>query len=227
MTVVRSADDFVAGFEHRQEAEQFLTELRERFAKFGLELHADKTRTVEFGRYAERNRPKHGEGKQETFNFLGFTHSCAKTRVARSLSTDDSPEVAGQAERGESELQRRLHTPLPEHGAYLGSVIVGHTRYYGLPLNGPTIGAFRQAAGYRWWTVLRRRSQGNHLPWHRMTRLVAPWLPCARICHPDPLLRLGVITQGGSRMRNVAKLKMWPSGFKGLTLNTLVLDFAT
>jgi RNA-directed DNA polymerase len=201
--VVRFADDFVAGFEHRQEAEQFLAELRERFAKFGLELHADKTRIVEFGRYAEENRRRRGDGKPETFNFLGFTHSCAKTRKGRFTVLRQTMRRRWQAKLREvkAELRQRLHTPLPEQGAYLRAVVLGHTRYYGVPMNGPAIGAFRQAVGYLWRTVLRRRSQGNHLPWHRMTRLITRWLPSARICHPYPLVRLGVRTQGGSRMR--------------------------
>jgi RNA-directed DNA polymerase len=203
MIVVRFADDFVAGFEHRQEAEQFLAELRERFAKFGLELHADKTRIVEFGRYAEQNRRRRGDDKPETFNFLGFTHSCAKTRKGWFTVLRQTMRRRWQAKLRavKAELQQRLHTPLPEQGAYLRSVILGHTRYYGVPMNGPAVGAFRQAVGYLWRAVLRRRSQGNHLPWHRMRRLSARWLPSARICHPYPLVRLGVITQGGSRMR--------------------------
>lgn len=193
----------MAGFEHRQEAEQFRVELRERFAKFGRALQADKTRSVEFGRYAERNRRRRGDGKPETFNFLGFTHSCAKTRKGGFTVLRQTMRRRGQAKRREvkAERRQRRHTPLPEQGAYWRSVIRGHTRYYGVPMKGPAIGAFRQAVGYLWRTVLRRRSQGNHLPWHRMTRLIARWLPSARICHPYPLVRLGVITQGGSRMR--------------------------
>lgn len=203
MIVVRFADDFVAGFEHRQEAEQFLAELRERFAKFGLELHADKTRIVEFGRYAEGNRRRRGDGKPETFNFLGFTHSCAKTRKGWFTVLRQTMRRRWQAKLRavKAELQQRLHTPLAEQGAYLRSVLLGHTRYYGVPLNGPAVGAFRQAVAYLWRTVLRRRSQGNHLPWRRMRRLITRWLPSARICHPYPLVRLGVLTQGGSRMR--------------------------
>jgi hypothetical protein len=203
MIVVRFADDFVVGFEHRWEAEQFLAELRERFAKFGLGLHPDKTRIVEFGRYAERNRRKRGDGKPETFNFLGFTHSCGKTRKGWFTVLRQTMRQRWQAKLRavKAELRQRLHAPLPEQGAYLRSVILGHTLYYGVPMNGPALGAFRKAVGRLWWTVLRRRSQGNHLPWNRMTRLVARWLPSARICHPYPLVRLGVITQGRSRMR--------------------------
>jgi group II intron reverse transcriptase/maturase len=201
--VVRFADDFVAGFEHRQEAEQFLAELRERFAKVGLELHADKTRIVEFGRSAERNRRNRGGGKPETFNFLGFTHSCAKTRKGWFTVLRQTMRQRWQAKLRavKAELRQRLHSPLPEQGAYLRSVILGHTRYYGVPMNGPALGAFRQEVAFLWRTVLRRRSQGNHLTWTRMKQLVTRWLPSPRICHPYPLVRLGVITQGGSRMR--------------------------
>ena len=100
-----------------------------------------------------------------------------------------------------AELRRRMHTPIREQGAYLRSVLLGHFRYYGVPMNGPALCAFRKAAGYLWRTVLRRRSQGNHLPWRRMRRYLARWFPPARVCHPYPLVRLGVLTQGGSRMR--------------------------
>jgi group II intron reverse transcriptase/maturase len=200
---VRFADDFVAGFEHRHEAERFLAELRERFAKFGLELHADKTRIVEFGRYAEKNRRNRGDGKPGTFNFLGFTHSCGKTRKGYFTVLRQTMRQRWQAKLRAltEELRRRMHTPVREQGAYLRSVLLGHFRYYGVPMNGPALCSFRKAVGYLWRTVLRRRSQGNHLPWRRMTRFIKRWFPPARVCHPYPLVRLGVLTQGGSRMR--------------------------
>jgi RNA-directed DNA polymerase len=200
---VRFADDFVAGFEHRHDAEQFLAELRERFAKFGLELHAAKTRIVEFGRYAERNRRNRGDGKPGTFNFLGFTHSCGKTRRGHFTVLRQTMRQRWQAKLRvlKEELRRRMHTPLQEQGTYLRSVLLGHFRYYGVPMNGPALCAFRFAVGRLWCTVLRRRSQGNHLPWRRMQRFLTRWFPSARIYHPYPLLRLGVLTQGRSRMR--------------------------
>ena len=201
--LVRFADDFVAGFQHRHEAERFLAELRERFARFGLQLHADKTRIVEFGRFAEPNRRKRGDGKPETFNFLGFTPSCGKTRKGHFTVLRQTMRLRWQAKLRalKEELRRRLHTPIREQGTYLRSVLMGHFRYYGVPMNGPALGAFRQAVGYLWRTVLRRRSQGNHLPWRRMRRYIAKWFPPAEVCHPYPLVRLGVFTQGGSRMR--------------------------
>jgi group II intron reverse transcriptase/maturase len=200
---VRFADDFVAGFQHRSEAERFLAELRERFAKFGLALHADKTRIVEFGRFAEQNRRKRGDGKPETFNFLGFTHSCGKTRKGHFTVLRQTMRQRWQAKlRGlKEELRRRMHMPVREQGAYLRSVLLGHFRYYGVPMNGPALRAFRQAVGYLWRTVLRRRSQGNHLPWRRMRRYIKRWFPLPHVCHPYPLVRLGVLTLGGSRMR--------------------------
>jgi len=201
--VVRFADDFVVGFEYRHEAEQFLAELRERFAKFGLELHPDKTRIIEFGRYAERDRRTRGDGKPETFNFLGFTHSCGKTRKGHFTVLRQTMRQRWQAKLRalKGELWQRMHKPVAEQGAYLRSVLLGHFRYYGVPMNSPALGAFRMAVGFLWRTVLRRRSQGSHLPWHRMERLIAQRFPPARVCHPYPLLRFGVLTQGGSRMR--------------------------
>jgi group II intron reverse transcriptase/maturase len=203
VVVVRFADDFVVGFEHRHEAEQFLTELRERFAKFGLELHPEKTRLIEFGRYADTNRRDRGDGKPETFNFLGFTHICAKTRKGHFTVRRQTMRTRWQAKLKEvkTTLQRRMHATVAELGQYLRSVVSGHVNYYGVPLNSRSIWAFRYSVGKIWKWVLERRSQRTRVSWERMSRLIARWLPPARVCHPYPLVRLGVITQGGSRMR--------------------------
>jgi group II intron reverse transcriptase/maturase len=197
--VVRFADDFVVGFQHRQEADRFLAALRERFARFGLELHPDKTRLIPFGRFASKD----GGPKPPPFNFLGFTHSCTKTRKGRFTVLRQTMRTRWQAKLREvkAELRRRLHAPIPEQGAYLRSVVMGHVRYYGVPMNGPAIGAFRKAIGWLWRRLLGRRSQTGFVPWKRMTRLITRWLPPARICHPYPLARLAVTTQGRSRMR--------------------------
>ncbi len=202
--VVRFADDFVVGFEHRVEAERFLAELRERFTRFGLELHPEKTRLIEFGRRARRNRENRGDrGAPESFNFLGFTHSCGKTRKGGFAVLRQTMRKRWQAKLRDvkTELKRRMHDPIPEVGKYVRAVVLGHVRYYGVPRNGPALGAFRLAVGQVWWRVLRRRSQGNHLPWRRMAPLLDTWLPPVRICHPYPSQRLPVMTQGGSRMR--------------------------
>ena len=203
VVVVRFADDFVVGFEHREEAERFLAELRDRFARFGLMLHPDKTRLIEFGRYADRNRRGRGDGKPETFNFLGFTHACSRTRRGWFTVLRQTMRQRWQAKLREvyAELRRRLHDPIPEQGAYLRAVILGHMRYYAVPRNGPSVTSFHHALGRLWRVVLRRRSQTAFVPWVRMRRLIARWLPVPHICHPYPSQRLASLTQGKSRMR--------------------------
>lgn len=203
VVVVRFADDFVVGFEHREEAVRFLTELRERLTRFGLALHPDKTRLIEFGRWADRNRRDRGDGKPETFNFLGFTHACSQTRKRRFTVLRQTMRRRWQAKLHEvkTEMRRRLHAPIPEQGAYLRSVLPGHTRYYGVPRNAPSLHAFHHALGRLWRAALMRRSQTAFVPWHRMERLIARWLPTPHICHPYPNQRLASLTQGGSRMR--------------------------
>lgn len=195
--VVRFADDFIVGFQHRQEAEQFLDELRQRIAKFGLELHADKTRLIEFGPFAAENRKRRGQGKPETFDFLGFTHICAKKRSnGRFTVLRQTMRKRLQAKLKELkfELRRRLHDPVPAVGKWLRSVLVGHMRYYGVPMNGRALALFRYRVVWLWYRALRRRSQKSRLTWERMQRLVKRWLPPVRIYHPYPLRRLGVIT---------------------------------
>lgn len=203
VVVVRFADDFVVGFQHRGEAEHFLADLRERFTRFGLTLHPDKTRLIEFGRFAADNRQGRGDGKPETFNFLGFTHCCATTRTGRFTVLRQTMRTRWQAKLRavKIELRRRLHHPLPEQGAYLRAVVLGHNQYYGVPSNGPALSTFREALAQVWWRVLRRRSQGNHLTWSRMGHYVTRWLPTPRICHPYPRVRFAVTTRGKSRMR--------------------------
>jgi RNA-directed DNA polymerase len=196
MIVVRYADDFIVGFQHRADAERFLAELRERFTKFGLELHPEKTRLLEFGPYAVEHRRRAGQGKPETFNFLGFTHICGKKRNGRFTVVRQTIRERVQAKLSEvkAELRRRLHDPIPVVGTWLGQVVGGHIRYYGVPMNGPAIGMFRFRVGWLWHRALARRSQTGHVSWERMRRLIERWLPPARICHPYPLRRLGVIT---------------------------------
>ncbi len=203
MVVVRYADDFVLGFEHRTDAEQFLADLRDRFAKFGLALHPDKTRLIEFGRYASRNRRARGEGKPETFHFLGFTHCCAQTRRGGFLVLRQTMRQRWQAklQAVAIELRRRLHEPIPAVGTYLGAVVRGHIQYYGVPCNVPALTAFHHAVMRLWRRMLAQRSQTARVGWVRMERLAARWLPRVRVCHPWPSARFAVMTQGRSRMR--------------------------
>jgi group II intron reverse transcriptase/maturase len=191
--IVRFADDFVAGFQHRSEGERFLDLLRERFSKFGLELHPEKTRLIEFGRFAALNRARRGERKPETFNFLGFTHICGKTRKGKFTVLRRTIRRRFQLKLKEikAELRRRMHDPIPEQGTYLRSVVEGHCRYYGVPMNGPSISVLRKEVCRLWLKALRRRSHKHKLTWDRMTRLIARWIPPTRVCHPYPLLRFG------------------------------------
>ena len=203
MIVVRFADDFVVGFEHQQDAAQFLAELRDRFEHFGLALHPDKTRLMEFGRFADERRRGRGEGKPQTFNFLGFTHSCGKTQSGRFMVLRQTMRTRWQAKLKElkTELRQRLHVPVPEQGTYLYQVVLGHLRYYGVPRNGPALRAFRRAVGRLWWRLLRRRSQRYSLPRHQMDHYIIRWLPPVRLYHSYPDARFAVVTQGRSRMR--------------------------
>jgi group II intron reverse transcriptase/maturase len=192
VVVVRFADDFALGFEHRSEAEQFLRELTERFRKFGLELHPDKTRLIEFGRLAVAHRKARAEGKPETFNFLGFTHICSRTRKGRFTVLRQTMRKRLQAKLSEvrTELRRRMHHAVPEVGQWLRIVVLGHFRYYGVPRNRPALNAFRNAAFRLWMQVLRRRSQTHRVTGERQTRLSRRWLPYPRIFHPYPDVRL-------------------------------------
>jgi RNA-directed DNA polymerase len=196
MIVVRFADDIVLGFQYKSEAERFRKELVQRLRKFQLELHPDKTRLLEFGCYAAVNRQRRGQGKPETFAFLGFTHICGKTRSGRFTVLRQTIRQRLQAKLGEvkTELQRRMHQPIPELGKWLGAVVRGHMQYYGVPMNMPALFLFRSQAGWLWHHALSRRSQNGHVDWDRMRRLIDRWLPALRIYHPYPLQRLGVVT---------------------------------
>lgn len=195
--VVRFADDIVLGFQNQSEAERFRQELAERLGKFGLELHPEKTRLLEFGPVAAANRKQRGQGKPETFDFLGFTHICARKRSnGRFTVLRQTIRKRLQAKLGEvqAELRRRMHDPIPEVGKWLRSVVSGHIRYYGVPMNYRALSLFRSRVARIWHRALSRRSQRGRVLWDRMRRLIARWLPPARICHPYPLRRLGVIT---------------------------------
>ena len=194
--VVRFADDFVVGFEHRHEAERFQAELQVRLAKFGLALNPDKTRLIEFGRFAACTRQQRGQGKPETFDFLGFTHICGTARKGWFTVRRQTMRKRLQAKLKavKAVLVRRMHASIPEQGAYLGSVVRGHARYYGVPGNSHALIAFRWGVGRRWRQVLNRRSQGRHVTWARMRRLIRRWIPPARVCHPYPTARLDVRT---------------------------------
>lgn len=201
--IVRFCDDFVVGFQYRKDAERFLGELRERFLEFNLELHKDKTRLLEFGRFAALNRKRQGRGKPETFDFLGFTHICGRTKNGKFtvLRHSIGKRIRAKLEELETELRRRLHHPVPVVGKWLRVVLLGHYRYYGIPGNNRKLGSFKYHLSRLWYKVLRRRSQRHRLNWERMDRLINRWLPRPRICHPYPDLSMYVTTRGRSPVR--------------------------
>jgi len=195
--VVRYADDIVVGFQSEADAKQFLAELTGRFRKFSLELHPDKTRLIEFGPFAAQNRKRRGEGKPETFDFLGFTHICGKKRSNGRftvLRQTIRKRLQAKLNAVKAELRLRMHAPIQDTGKWLRSVVSGHIRYYGVPMNNAALHLFRYRVGWLWHRALSRRSQNGRVPWDRMLRLIDRWLPPARVHRPFPLRRMGVIT---------------------------------
>jgi group II intron reverse transcriptase/maturase len=196
MQIARYADDIVICFEHREDAERFLAAMQDRMRRFHLELNMDKTHLLEFGRNARQTRQARGEGRPETFDFLGFTHYCSQTRKGRFVVKRKTARKKTQAKLQEirKELRRRLHDPVHEVGQWLGRVLEGHYQYYALPFNFPSLAAFRQQVLRRWKRSLARRSQKAKDTWGRANHLGTRYLPRPRILHPYPEQRLGVIT---------------------------------
>ena len=190
--VVRYADDLVVGFESRAEAERFLEEFRERLAKFGLELHAEKTRLIEFGRFAEQNRKRRGEGKPETFTFLGFTHYCGKRRSDGSFIVwrkTASKRMVAKLRVLKAALVRQKHDPPAQVGEWLRKVVQGYYQYHAVPGNLNQLSAFRHRLCRLWRAVLNRRSQRGERPWQRLNLLLERWIPFPRVLHPYPQAR--------------------------------------
>ncbi len=194
MIFVRYADDFIVGFQHESDARRFLDEMRERLGKFALTLHPEKTRLIEFGRFAAERRQRRGLGKPETFNFLGFTFICGKTRagkfqIKRRTRRD---RMRAKLTMIKKEMWRRMHQPIPVQGKWLGSVINGYFNYHAVPTNVQALHVFRHHVTDLWRRMLRRRSQKDRMTWARMTQLVDDWLPKPIILHPWPSERFAV-----------------------------------
>lgn len=192
--IVRYADDFVVGLEKKQEAEHFLRDLAERLARFKLELHPEKTRLIEFGRGAARNRERNGQGKPETFDFLGFTHICSQVRKTGEFTVRRQPirKRLGKKLKGIGrELRKRRHQPVAEMGRWLGSVVRGVLNYYAVPGTCEILSSFRKGACRHWLQALRRRSQrARTLTWEQIEPHIARWVPEVRVRHPYPDQRL-------------------------------------
>jgi len=194
MIVVRYADDIIVGFEHETDARRFLDAMRERLEKFALSLHPDKTRLIEFGRYAADRRVRRGLGKPESFSFLGFTFICGKSRqgafqLKRKTRRD---RMRAKLRAVKQEMRRRMHQPIPLQGKWLQQIVSGYFNYHAVPTNSRALHAFRHSVAELWQRSLRRRSQRDGMSWERFTQLANDWLPKPRILHPWPERRFAV-----------------------------------
>jgi group II intron reverse transcriptase/maturase len=192
--VVRYADDIVIGFQHEREAKRFMADMRQRLEKFALSLHPEKTRLIEFGRFAAKDRHSRGLGKPETFNFLGFTHICGRSRrgafqLKRQTRRD---RMRARLRAIKEELRRRMHEPIPLQGKWLQQVVRGYFAYHAVPTNSRCLGAFRHYVVDLWRRTLVQRSQRDRTTWSRMAQLAAEFLPLPRILHPWPSVRFAV-----------------------------------
>jgi RNA-directed DNA polymerase len=194
MIIVRYADDFIVGFQHHIDARFFLEQMRERLGRFALSLHPEKTRLIEFGRFAAERRERRGLGKPETFNFLGFTFICGKTRAGRFQikRKTRADRMRAKLKMVQEEMRRRMHQPISDQGKWLYYVVSGYFNYHAVPTNFRALVAFRTEIARRWRRVLTRRSERTKLNWKQMKQLIDTWLPQPRILHPWPDKRFAV-----------------------------------
>jgi len=182
----------VVGFQHRTDAERFLGAFRERLATFGLELSAEKTRLIQVGRFAALNRKERGQGKPETFTFLGFTHYCGTRRSTGSFIVwrkTAKTRMAAKLWALKAELRRRMHEPLSRVGEWVRKVLTGYYQYHAIPNNLDQVSLFRHRLRRLWGTVLRHRSQRGWVNWLRLSRKLDRWTPSPRVLHPYPAQR--------------------------------------
>jgi group II intron reverse transcriptase/maturase len=186
--LIRYADDSVLGFQYEEEATGFLEAMKERLAKFGLTLHPQKTRLIEFGRYAAQRRKKRGLGRPETFDFLGFTHCCSKTRQGRFkiLRLTIKKRLRATLADIREKLKRKRHESIGQVGAWLKRVMRGYFNYHAVPDNLKRLAGFRDEVCRAWRQQLRRRSQKDKMTWARFRRLTKQYLPYPRRVHPYP-----------------------------------------
>jgi hypothetical protein len=194
VVLVRYADDLVAGFQYEADARRFWEAMRARFEQFALTLHLDKTRLLEFGRFAAAERQQRGLGKPETFTFLGFTFVCGKSRQGHFLLQRKTrrDRMRARLRAVKEQLRRRMHLPIPVQGAWLRRVVTGFFAYHAVPTNSRALGAFRYHVTDLWRRTLRRRSQKDRMTWEGMARIADTWLPKPRILHPWPEQRFAV-----------------------------------
>jgi hypothetical protein len=203
MILVRYADDAVLGFQYRKDAERFLEQLRERVGKFGLELHPEKTRLIEFGRFAATDRKKRGEGKPETFDFSGFTHICGTNKKGRYIVRRKTigKRMAARLKQVRQELHRRMHDAVGDTVKWLQSVYRGYAQYHAVPGNGQRMRTFWKDMMRSWLRELRRRSQRTRWTWERFQEKFASQIPIIGVLHPYPEDRFAERIRGGNRVR--------------------------
>jgi group II intron reverse transcriptase/maturase len=190
--IVRYADDFVLGFQHRREAARFLEQLRERLAAYGLGLHPEKTRLIQFGRFAVEDRKRDGAGKPETFTFLGFTHICGTIWKSGKFTVQRKTvgkRMTAKVQSIAAELNKRMNDPIEQTGNWLKQVVRGYYNYYAVPGNLPRLQMFQRATAQHWLYTLRRRSQRSRWTWERFGAFMKQYLPDPRVLHPYPLER--------------------------------------
>src|SRR6266511_1901962 len=194
MIIVRYADDFIVGFQYEHDARRFLEEMRARLQEFALSLHPEKTRLIEFGRFAAKDRKARGLGRPETFDFLGFTFICGKTRAGKFQPKRKTrrDRMRAKLRMIKQEMWRRMHQSIPRQGKWLRHVVRGYFNYHAVPTNFRALVAFRDEITKRWQRVLTRRSERTDLNWVRMNELIDDWLPKPRILHPWPNQRFAV-----------------------------------
>ncbi len=204
MIVIRYADDTIVGFQHEHEARTFLQDLHERMGKFELALHPDKTRLTRFGRHAVEQRRRLGQGKPETFDFLGFTHFCTRSWISGCFVIGRKTikkRMRARLKAIKMELRKRLHDPIQVTGAWLNKMLIGHLNYYAVPLNARSVTWFFSRVRDLWWRSLKRRSQRALVNWDKIKRLVNRFFPPIKIVHPLPCHRFDATTRGRSPVR--------------------------
>jgi hypothetical protein len=214
MIIVRYADDFIVGFQHEADARRFWDDMRKRFEEFSLSLNPDKTRLIEFGRFAAERRAQRGLAKPETFNFLGFTFICERNSRGQFLVKRITRRDRMRATLREikEELRRRMHRPIPEQGAWIKQVVRGFFAYHAVPTNGAALRAFYYYVKRIWLRTLRRRSQKDRFSWQQMHSLAADWIPQPRILHPYPDKRFAVTHPRWEPCAGIPPARIWAGG---------------
>lgn len=202
VTIVRYADDAILGFERQDEAERYLGELQEHLREYGLELNADKTRLIRFGRFAALNRAERGEGKPEAFTFLGFQHVCGKNRQGRFevRRITDGQRRRKKLLEVKQEIRRRMHAPIAQVGEWLQSVLRGYYQYHAIPGNQSVLAHFRHQVVRYWYRVLSQRSQ-RRPTWNQLAPIFDHWLPIPQVVHAYPDARFDARRRQASHPR--------------------------